>query len=84
MYAEFGTVFVDRLGTVLLGAIYGRRVCFVVSGHSRVIVFDAVCSVLKACVHPSDVLAIEYSICKWSHAGLNRGPHGYWPYALTD
>ena len=23
--------------------------------------------------------------CKtWSHAGLNRGPYGYWPYALTN
>ena len=21
---------------------------------------------------------------KWSHAGLNRGPYGYWPYALTN
>ena len=20
----------------------------------------------------------------WSHAGLNRGPYGYWPYALTS
>ena len=21
---------------------------------------------------------------KWSHAGLNRGPQGYYPYALTS
>ena len=21
---------------------------------------------------------------EWSHAGLNRGPYGYWPYALTS
>ena len=21
---------------------------------------------------------------KWSHAGLNRGPYGYWPYALAN
>ena len=20
----------------------------------------------------------------WSHAGLNRGPYSYWPYALTS
>ena len=20
----------------------------------------------------------------WSHAGLSRGPYGYWPYALTS
>ena len=23
-------------------------------------------------------------VCTWSHAGLNRGPYGYWPYALTS
>jgi len=20
----------------------------------------------------------------WSHAGLNRAPYGYWPYAVTS
>ena len=24
------------------------------------------------------------TLIKWSHAGSNRGPYGYWPYALTN
>ena len=28
--------------------------------------------------------ALRRSSQIWSHAGLNRGPYGYWPYALTN
>ena len=26
----------------------------------------------------------HHCLLQWSHAGLNRGPYGYWPYALTS
>ena len=29
-------------------------------------------------------VAVMLAYLIWSHAGLNRGPYGYWPYALTN
>ena len=81
-----GVVFVETVGHTLC----------VVQECSWLLVADPQCAITRQTstdrtwpqlywVESGESLSFSLRVAKtWSHAGLNRGPFGYWPNALTN